>query len=166
MYYSGYNCVQGPGRPTGWRVLQWRWRVCPSHQYLETPVCMHIRALISTTFSHAAHWVVSMLTLLVRRVPWMYVLLFCIDLMQVLLCAMHWWDWCDMNSHTHCTQFRYRASVFGVFACPVLCVSKHVLLREYLVCCLIVDSEAGLYTVPSSNYHVSYWHMHTVLVGC
>ena len=107
-----------------------------------------------------------MLTLLVRRVPWIYVVLFCIDLMQVLLCAIRWWDWCDMNSHTHCTQFRYRASVFSVFACPMLCVSKHVLIREYLMCCLIVHSASGLYTVPSSNYHVNYWHMHTVLVGC
>ena len=37
--------------------------------------------------------------------------------------------------------------------------------KEYLVCCLIVHSEAGLYAVPS-NYHINYWHMQTVLVGC
>ena len=107
-----------------------------------------------------------MLTLLVRRVPWIYMLLFVLIWCK-FYCVLYV-DWTDVIwAPTHIVLSSGTELVFLVcFACPMLCVSKHVLTREYLVCCLIIHSEAGLYTVPSSNYHVNCWHMHTVLVGC
>ena len=54
-----------------------------------------------------------------------------------------------------------------MFVCPVLRVSiKHACAhepKEYLVCCLIIHSEAGLYTVPCNHHmYINCWHMHTV----